>query len=689
LQNSDAGPFPYKKNIFYVKPDGNDSKDGLSIRNAWKTLKRATRDLKSGDTLYLSPGSYQAGLSLSLSQINLRGRGIIPAIIRGRFELKNAKGVKVDRLCFTDEFQLTNVSDSQLTNCTFKNFKTQGGRSLTVNHCLFSSTPEFSKVTKLYLTGNLYATGITADQNSFTYSDYNSYPDETALKGMPDQYSLVIKPDIQIVDKVPIVQKLDDFAGRGPDGTAIGIYNAYRKQKLRIDGPFIHSVSDTTANIEFWLSQIGDCVFSWGETAECNNQKKLTLDKYASFSLTGLKPETKYYFRIKSIMTGAGISNMKKYAADDSNFKTIAFTTAAAPKPAKTYYVAKNGNDRNTGFSRKQAFKTITQAAAVVNAGDTVLVSEGIYEETIRMRATGYKGRPITFKSLPGEKVTIDGAKRKLPYAFKATGKSYLHFDGFYILGQGNAGSGGAFQLTDCDNITITRCFVAGWGHGYPCLSLLNALRSSGILIKNCFASTFMEVLHLRSCTNVRFENNVSFVNLIMHANIANLPDEKVYFSKNILTDSQRFKLPVCTYEIARFDSFVDENNCYFLRVPDEKRKMFFFCNHPQGANYGPDYARLKPPKCYGRVSLKDFYKAVGKDGGSFVRDPKFKGLIGIDVSGVTKKGEPVFPPDKMPRQDSDFDDYFTTDPDLIKRGIGLQPEVFKDFKFKPKKKNK
>jgi hypothetical protein len=29
-----------------------------------------------------------------------------------------------------------------------------------------------------------------------------------------------------------------------------------------------------------------------------------------------------------------------------------------------------------------------------------------------------------------------------------------------------------------------------------------------------------------------------------------------------------------------------------------------------------------------------------------------------------------------------DFDSFFTTNPELIKRGIGLQPEAFRDFHF-------
>jgi len=57
---SDRGPYQYNENIFYVSPTGNDQADGLSMRGPWKTLRRAFRNLRPGDTLYLDEGSYAA-----------------------------------------------------------------------------------------------------------------------------------------------------------------------------------------------------------------------------------------------------------------------------------------------------------------------------------------------------------------------------------------------------------------------------------------------------------------------------------------------------------------------------------------------------------------------------------------------------------------------------------------------------
>ena len=57
---SDRGPYPYKANIFYVSPAGDDQADGLSMRKPWRTLARALKGLRPGDTLYLAEGEYAA-----------------------------------------------------------------------------------------------------------------------------------------------------------------------------------------------------------------------------------------------------------------------------------------------------------------------------------------------------------------------------------------------------------------------------------------------------------------------------------------------------------------------------------------------------------------------------------------------------------------------------------------------------
>jgi len=77
---------------------------------------------------------------------------------------------------------------------------------------------------------------------------------------------------------------------------------------------------------------------------------------------------------------------------------------------SNTYYVsASRGNDENPG-TEKKAFKTIQKAADVVVAGDTCIIREGIYRETITLKTSGTKDKPICFMADDDDKVVISGA---------------------------------------------------------------------------------------------------------------------------------------------------------------------------------------------------------------------------------------------------------------------------------------
>ncbi|MBQ8402964.1 MAG: right-handed parallel beta-helix repeat-containing protein [Clostridia bacterium] len=75
------------------------------------------------------------------------------------------------------------------------------------------------------------------------------------------------------------------------------------------------------------------------------------------------------------------------------------------------YHVAKNGNDKNAG-TEKSPFLTINRAAQVADEGDTVVVHEGVYRETVRPAhgARSESGR-ITYTVADGEKVIIKGSE--------------------------------------------------------------------------------------------------------------------------------------------------------------------------------------------------------------------------------------------------------------------------------------
>jgi hypothetical protein len=94
-------------------------------------------------------------------------------------------------------------------------------------------------------------------------------------------------------------------------------------------------------------------------------------------------------------------------------FLLLGLLITSTPLPAlaapTTYYVATSGSDSNPG-TLAAPLQTIQRAAELAQAGDTVLVREGVYRETVRPSNGGLPGAPITFAAYPGEQVTISGA---------------------------------------------------------------------------------------------------------------------------------------------------------------------------------------------------------------------------------------------------------------------------------------
>lgn len=72
------------------------------------------------------------------------------------------------------------------------------------------------------------------------------------------------------------------------------------------------------------------------------------------------------------------------------------------------YYVSKDGNDNSDGTEDKP-FLTIQKAADILTAGDTCIIKEGVYRETIKPKNSGMNGAPITFTAYKNDKVVISG----------------------------------------------------------------------------------------------------------------------------------------------------------------------------------------------------------------------------------------------------------------------------------------
>ena len=698
----DRGPFSYAKNIFYVRTDGDDQADGLSIAAAWKTMSRAISGLHAGDTLYVEPGVYKGGLKLTAvgtkaSPVTIRGRGMDRVIMEGSVQVTSSSHTTFERLHFRDAVKVGKSGEIAFDNCVFAGLGTaldsSGVAGLRVSHCLFTGFKEaaiaLSEASHVDLSGNLYdnAKGPAlkmTDPNMVRYSSFNSYSSASAAwevkgKALPlaevqktqDQQSQELKPEFALRDGIASLKNAALFAAGAPLGTPFGPYwDRPRHSELRlVVKPEVYSVSATTANLEWVTSLPATCQLAWGETPDCENKASFDVNCFGTYSLTGLKPSRKYFFRLKSIETPKEILLKAEAQSVTLSEEPISFTTSKQNLAAATFYVATDGDDTRTGSSRKDAWKTIRHAATKVNVGDTVLVAGGKYFERVRFRATGEEGSPITFRSMPGERVDIDGNGMALNSGFVAGGKSHLRFDGFYFAGFNlfpndawSLQNSGEFHLYQGKDIQITRCFSEGRG-GYSAAPVA-AWHVDSLLIKNCVNTYKFGGMYFWRCPNLLIQNTVFAEPMIMAFVHRNEKKQKATMENCIFTDmlEKKAKLNIgvlcCDGEN---ESFLHRNNNYFLRdcIPLEQRALDGSRTLSQLRQYILD---------------------------PLFADPLFAGDPGAKGNPSDKSG---FSPDRM--MDAtfkvDFDSFFSTNPELIKRGIGLQPEAFKDFHFnKPAK---
>jgi hypothetical protein len=107
-----------------------------------------------------------------------------------------------------------------------------------------------------------------------------------------------------------------------------------------------------------------------------------------------------------------------------------------------TYYVAPDGDDARTATqaqSPETPWRTISKATAQAQAGDTIIVADGVYEEgNIAFPNSGIPSAWITLKSAPDATpvITKPGELRGI-FVYE---RSYIHIDGFTLNGFDNDG---------------------------------------------------------------------------------------------------------------------------------------------------------------------------------------------------------------------------------------------------------
>jgi hypothetical protein len=86
---------------------------------------------------------------------------------------------------------------------------------------------------------------------------------------------------------------------------------------------------------------------------------------------------------------------------------------ATAPIQAREFYVSQqHPQAADTGAGTRAApLKTISAAAKMTQAGDTVVVAAGVYRESVTLTHSGMAGKPIVFRSEEPRKAVLCGSE--------------------------------------------------------------------------------------------------------------------------------------------------------------------------------------------------------------------------------------------------------------------------------------
>lgn len=394
-----AHGLPDDKNIFFVSPDGDDNRPGYSLKTAWRTLK----NLRADTTVFLLPGQHEGG-EINVDRVILKTRGNgARAVIRGGLQVRG-QAVQLLDLNFIGQAVTITGGDCLIRGCGFAvplQLRAERPRLL---HNAFVVAPELSGSAGVRHS-NLYVRG--ARPVAPGWSDFDTDHIEPEFVA-PEQGDFTVRNS-------------NAFAGRGFDALPLGPYRLIKEtQAVTVTGPFVRSVTDTTANIEWWTDS--DQVTSellWGEDESCNRRvgQPFSGSFYHTMTLQGLQPGKTYYFKIASrspLREHHG--NMELSILDRNKERVeissavIPLTTLAAPLPARTLYVRTDGDDQGEGTT-VSPWRTISRALDSALAGDTILIGGGSYLETLYFRSGGDLGSPLTVKAAPGAKVWLDGQR--------------------------------------------------------------------------------------------------------------------------------------------------------------------------------------------------------------------------------------------------------------------------------------
>ena len=605
----------------FADPENHDFRDLSAVRIGMPAA------VKKGDSVLLPAREY-APVAILSDDVTLRTYGAGKRAVLKGGKISGNK-ITLDNLVISAPLTISG-SDITVSNCEINAKVTFAGKNVKVIHNAFKVQPDFGRSTGFHHSN----TGLTARG---TMSDLEG---KVTFDGFPAGPNRVVR----------------------------------RPVKSSVEGPFIRSVTDSVVNIEWWTSVANaTSELRWGTTPKCENKagQPFSGGNWHSVSITGLKPGTKYYFTVTSRTPTRTHHSNEELAELDLRMKratlkskVMDFTTASVKKAPRTLRV-----------KGKVIAPTLNQALP----GDTVLIPGGVYNETLYIRSAN-----VTLRNVPGEEVVIDG-QRTLDSGIIIENKPGTVIDG--ITFKNLVGGGGAgVVINGGSDITVRRCFYDGRSSSYT-PNFVHANSVKNLVVEHSFITRGFHGADFYRCPNLVIRNCVWIDNQINHIYFHQMPEDKTTFTRNVVGDNIPGKVFNSLINVLHLEAFNEKDNCFFLRIPESKRLICAYtyrnrkkedgkCTYaefvkvtktrPTALFTSPGFARF--PK------LLKFTSPVFKAPGPMPATETYKDEI-QKLNGIFSKEE--LEATKTGYKDWNFNGFFATNPECVKKQIGPDPKLF------------
>ncbi len=157
---------------------------------------------------------------------------------------------------------------------------------------------------------------------------------------------------------------------------------------------------------------------------------------------------------------------------------------------AATYYIAPDGDDNNGG-TRMSPWKTFVRSMTVLKPGDTLLISDGIYHQSLNVAVSGMKGHPVTIKALNDGQAIIDGQSTIQPCSIRD--QNFVDIEGLVFKNSPLS----VVEVARSSNITFRRVSASKAGYGGKDNNhVFDIAGGRYLLLEDCAASGYGRVMY-------------------------------------------------------------------------------------------------------------------------------------------------------------------------------------------------